>query len=192
MQNYFVLINEFVSSHLNQFVINNNLQTFIWIFADLPIFFLPIFLISLWLYYNFKNIDKKEKLLYIFYAIFIWIVVNLIIQQFNFEKRPETFITPILKHVPDNSFPSDHAAVSFAFLVALYLFWYKKTFWVFLPFVLVMNFARIAWGLHWFFDVFVWALIWIFSAYFIYKMQNKKYVQSLNKFILKIASFFKL
>ena len=192
MLNYCILINHSVSSFLNSFVLNNHLQIFIWIFADLPIFFLPIFLISLWLFYNFKHIDKKENLLYIFYATFLWIFMNFIIQHFFYEQRPNTFITPILKHVPDNSFPSDHAAVSFAFLVALYLFWYKKTFWVFLPFVLVMNFARIAWGLHWFFDVFVWALIWIFSAYFIYKMQNKKYVQSLNKFILKIASFFKL
>ena len=192
MLNYCILINHSVSSFLNSFVLNNHLQIFIWIFADLPIFFLPIFLISLWLFYNFKHIDKKENLLYIFYATFLWIFMNFIIQHFFYEQRPNTFITPILNHVPDNSFPSDHAVSSFAFLTVLYLFWYKKTFWVFLPFVLIMNFARIAWGLHWFFDVVVWALIWIFAAYFIYKIYRHKYIQNLNKFILKIASFLKL
>ncbi len=173
-------------------MINNNLESLVWIFADLPIFFLPIFLVGLWLYYNFKNIDKKTKLLYIFYATFIWIIVNLIIQQFFPMERPETFITPILEHVPDNSFPSDHAVVSFAFLASLFFFGYRKTFWVFIPFVLLMNFSRIAWGLHWFFDVFVWAFIGILSAYVIYKMQDHKYIQNLNSFALKIASFFKL
>ena len=192
MLNHFHLINRFVSSVLNHFVINNHLQALIWIFADLPIFFLPIFLIFLWLFYRFKNIDKKSNLLYIFYINFLWIVINFIVHHLFYEKRPDTFITPILKHVPDNSFPSDHAVVSFAFLTALYLFWYKKTFWVFLPFVLIMNLSRIAWGLHWFFDVVVWALIWIFAAYFIYRIYKNKYIQNLNKFILKIASFLKL
>lgn len=192
MWNYFIFINHLVSLNLNHFIINYHLQHFIWIFADLPIFFLPVFLISFWLYYTLKKIDKKESLLYIFYSVFIWISVNLIFQHFFYEKRPETLITPILKHVPDNSFPSDHSAVSFAFLTALYLFWYKKTFWIFLPFVLIMNFCRIAWGVHWFFDVVVWALIWIFSVFLIYKFKDNKYLKNLNSFILKIASFFKL
>jgi membrane-associated phospholipid phosphatase len=44
------------------------------------------------------------------------VIINLIIQQFFFFERPETLITPILKHIPDASFPSDHTSVSFAFL----------------------------------------------------------------------------
>lgn len=192
MWNYFIFINHLVALSLNNFVINYHLQNFVWIFADLPIFFLPVFLLSFWLYYTFKKIDKKENLLFIFYSSLVWLIINFILQHFFYEKRPETLITPILKHVPDNSFPSDHAAVSFAFLTALYLFWYKKTFWIFLFFVLIMNFSRIAWGVHWFFDVVVWALIWIFSAFLIYKFKDNKYLKNLNSFILKIASFFKL
>lgn len=192
MIDYFTWINQFVSLYLNNFITDNNLEIFTWIIADLPIFFLPVFLIGLWLFYHFKKINKKTKLLYIFYATFIWLAINLIVQHFFPMDRPDTFITPILKHVPDNSFPSDHAAVSFAFLFALFFFGYKKTFWIFLPFVLLMNFARIAWGLHWFFDVFVWIFIGISSAYILYKIHKHKYIQNLNSFILKIASYFKL
>jgi len=50
-------------------------------FADTPIFFLPVFLITLWIYYTYKknttiiseinltkNLLEKENLIYIFYA----------------------------------------------------------------------------------------------------------------------------
>ena len=76
--------------------------------------------------------------------MFIAILSNLLIQHIVHIKRPETFIHPILDHIPDASFPSDHAAVSFAFLIAIYLFGYKRIFWIFLPFVLLMDISRIA------------------------------------------------
>jgi len=192
MIHYLTYINHFFSLILNKLVLLNHLEIFIWIFSDLPIFFLPIFLILFWLYYNIKKINKKDTLLYVFYASTLWIIINIIIQQFFKVQRPETFIKPILKHVPDNSFPSDHAAISFAFLIALYLFWYKKTFWIFLPFVLIMWLSRIAWWLHWFFDILVWAFVWILTAFFIYKIHNHKYIQNLNKIIIKLAWFLKL
>lgn len=186
-------INNQVAIYLNHFVINNHLQTFIRIFADSPIFFLPIFLIWFWLYYVYKwKVEDKVRLLYVFYAVVIWVVLNTLFKLFIFEHRPEWIIKPILSHVPDNSFPSDHATVSVSFLTALYLFGYKKTFWFFLPFVILMNFARIAGWIHWFFDIIVWMILWILSAFVIYWIKDKDYTQKLNKFLLKIASFIKL
>ncbi len=187
-------INNSIAIYLNNFVINNHLEKIIWVFSDAPIFFLPVFLFWAWLYWTFKekNNEKKENLLYIFYSVVVWLILNTFLKIFIFEHRPEWIIKPILAHVPDNSFPSDHATVSFSFLFALYAAWYKKTFWLFLPFVLFMNFSRIAGGIHWFFDIFVWFILWIIAVIFVFKNTKNKYVLKLNQFILKIMSFIKL
>jgi undecaprenyl-diphosphatase len=190
--NYFLEINHYISKALNNFVLNHNLESCIWISSDMPIFFLPIFLIITWIYwtYKIKNNEKKYDLLNIFYWVVLAIIINLIIQHFFFFERPETLITPILKHIPDASFPSDHAAVSFAFLTWLFLAWYKKIWIIFTPFVIIMNTSRIAWWVHWFFDIIAWLIIWILSANIIFK--NKKILEKINKLIIKLTSYIKL
>jgi len=192
--NFFVSTNHHVSSSLNSFVRENHLTKFIAPMADLPIFFVPVFLVSSWLYWTFKrqNQEKKQDLIYIFFAMLVAILLNLFIQQIVHIKRPETFIQPILDHIPDASFPSDHAAVSFAFLLSLYLFDYKKVFWIFFPFVILMNFSRIAGGVHWFWDVVAWFVIWWFSAFIIWKFKNNSILKKISWFFLKVASIFKL
>lgn len=191
---FFININHHVSACLNWFVLSHWLENFVWIFADLPIFFLPIFLFSTWIFYTFfqKSISHKKLLLFIFYSVVLGISINLVIQQFVHLERPDTFVNAILNHVPDNSFPSDHAVVSVSFLFWLWFFNFRKVFWCFLPFAILMNFCRIAGWLHWFFDVFVAFVIWTISAFFIYKTQNAIFFQKLNSFLLKIAKIFKL
>ena len=187
-------INYSVSKFLSEFVLKNNLQAFVWIFADLPIFFIPIFLVIAWLYYTFKekNIDRKKDLILIFLIPIIWIIINLIIQQVIHIPRPETYIKPILSHIPDASFPSDHAVVSFWFLFSLYLFGYKKTFWIYLPFVILMNLSRIAGGVHWFWDIIVGMVIALIVSVLIWRYKNSKVLKSISEFFVKLASYFKL
>ncbi len=190
---FFIDINKYVSSFLNNFVLNNHLEKFIWMMADLPIFFLPIFLLWVWSYYTFvnKNIERKKNLLYIFYWVVLAVLINIIIQKLFPTQRPDTFIKPILDHVPDNSFPSDHAAVSFAFLTWMFLAKYKKTALIFSIFVIFMLFSRIAWWLHWFFDIIVWSLIWIFASFVIFKNTKNIYISTLTNFIIKIMAYFR-
>jgi len=190
--NIFLKINHYISENLNNFVLHNHLENFISKSADLPIFFLPIFLITAWLFwtYKFKNNQEKEKLLNIFWWVVLAIITNLIIQHFFFFERPETLITPILKHIPDASFPSDHAAVSFAFLTWLFLAWYKKIWYIFTPFVIIMNISRIAGGVHWFFDIIAGMIIWIISSIIIFKNNNK--LKKLNKLIINLMNYIKL
>jgi len=192
--NFFEQTNEQTSSMLNNFVRENNMQKYISTFADLPIFFTPIFLISAWLYWTFKNkdIEKKRDLIYIFVSPILAVIINLIIQHFIHIKRPETFIEPILNHIPDASFPSDHAAVSFAFLIAIYLFGYRKIFWIFLLFVLLMDLSRIAWWVHWLWDIIAGMFIWWFSAFIVWKFRKVGFMQKITSFILKVASIFRL
>ena len=195
----FLEINHTITSFLNNFVLQNNLKNLVWFFADSPIFFLPIFFIFFWILFEFfdkKNSENKKinknNLLLIFYSIILWIIINLIIQHFLFFDRPETLITPILHHIPDASFPSDHATASFAFLFWLYFWWFKKIFYWFLWFVILMNTARIAWWLHWFFDIFAGSIVWFLSAFLVFKNQKNKYLIKLNNFILNFAKIFRL
>lgn len=189
--------NKPLSLLLNNFTENIFIEKIVYIFSDLPIFFIPIFLISFWLYYNFKKENKeKSKLLFIFYSIILALIFSIFIQNLIHIDRPEESLKAvwkiILKHIPDASFPSDHASVSWAFLWSLFLFWYKKYFIIFWVFFIIMLLSRIAWWIHWPLDIIVWLVVWIFGSFIIYKLQNFSIFQSINTYILKFSSYFKL
>lgn len=182
---------------------NNFAQWDFWIeffayIADLPIFFLPIFLVFTWLYYVIKNKnEQKIALLFLLYSTFVALFINIIIQKLVHFDRPETALENsgnlILEHIPDASFPSDHTAVSIAFVTALYLFGFRKIALVFLPFAFAMNISRIVVGVHWPLDVIVGTIIGFLSAIFVYKVvQHFELIKKLNIQILKIAAFFRL
>jgi undecaprenyl-diphosphatase len=178
---------------LNEFVRNYHLNKLVAIMADAPIFFAPVFLLSAWVYWAVKHNDEKKKdLIFIFFSIVASILTNLVIQHFVDEARPETFVQPLIDHLPDASFPSDHAAVSFAFLTSLYLFGYKKIFWIYLPFVILMNVSRIAAGVHWFFDVLVGMFVGIFWAIIFKKLRKNSFLNKIANFFVKLARIFRL
>lgn len=195
MTEYLIEINQNIAYCLNTLVLNNWLEKYVWFFADFPIFFLPIFLLVSWIYFTYKIKDnnKKSDLLNIFFWVTLWILISIIIQKVVHIDRPESIIKPILEHIPDASFPSDHATVSFAFITWLFLAWYKRTFYSFTGFVIIMNLARISWWIHWFFDIIVGAIIWIFSSIFIFKCYKKtNYSKKINDLIIKILNYIKL
>lgn len=183
---------------LNNLWNNPLIEKVVFLFADAPIFFLPFFLISYWVYYSCKKDPlHKENLLFIFYSVVIGISLSMIIQQFVHIERPEEHLSNawklLLSHIPDASFPSDHATVSFAFLISLFFAGYKKTCYWFLPFVILMNISRIVAGVHWPLDILVWSVIWILSAVFtFYKIREIKFVKKINSFIIKILHIIKL
>lgn len=190
-------INKPILLYLNNLTSNETISKIVFLFSDLPIFFIPIFLIVFWLYYNKNsNTEWKKTLINIFLSSFLAISISIIIQQFINIDRPESSLENkqnlILNHIPDASFPSDHASVSIAFLTSLYLFWYKKTFFIIFPFLIFMNLSRIMWWIHWPFDIFVWSIIWIFSAFTIYKIRKTIILSKIQNFFIKIRKIIKL
>lgn len=183
---------------LNDFASWETSATIFWYIADLPIFFLPIFLVVMWIYYAKNGKDEQKKsLLFLFHSTLVALVINIIIQKFIHFDRPESALQNsgrlILEHIPDASFPSDHTAVSIAFVTALYLFGFRKVALIFLPFALMMNTSRVIVGVHWPLDVIAGTIIGCLSAIFVYKvLQNKEIVKKLNLLIIKLASFFRL
>lgn len=197
-------LNIFLFQALNDLSVNHIVATIAPLLADLPIFFLPIFLVWMWVYYTYatnpsskQQIDGKNNLLFIFYTTIIAIIISLIIQQFVDIDRPETAITSawslLLSHIPDASFPSDHASVSVAFLVALFFSGYKKIFWSFLPWVILMNISRVISGVHWPFDILAGSVVGIVSAFISRAhVKENKLAWKLNSFIIKLLSYMKL
>ena len=203
-------LNKEILISLNSLINYDFIQTMVLCFADTPIFFLPVFLVSMWIYYTYKhnttviynihlinNLLEKEKLLYIFYAVVIWIVISLWIQQIVHIDRPEEAIKwawmLLLDHIPDASFPSDHATVSITFLVSLFLAWFKKTWIIFTPFVILMLLSRVILWVHWPFDIIAWALVWIFSSFLVFNYLTKNNtINKFNQFIIKIMNYIKL
>jgi len=203
-------INKELLISLNSLTQYDFVKNFTLCFADSPILFLPIFLIWLWIYFTYKknntiiseinltkNLLEKENLIYIFYSVILWIIISLIIQHIVHVDRPEAALQwawlLLLNHIPDASFPSDHATVSVAFLTSLFLTWYKKTWLIFTPFVISMLLSRVILWVHWPFDILVWSLVWVFSSFVIFKYVTKiKTINKFNKFIIKIMSFIKL
>lgn len=202
-------INKEILVYLNSLMDYNFVEIVVSIFADLPIFFIPIFLVWYWIFYSYKkstknisnkiniNLLEKERLLYIFYSIVIWLWINFIIQQFVNIDRPETVLEwvwkLILDHIPDASFPSDHTTAWVAFLTSLSLAWYKKIWYIFTPFIILMLISRVIVWVHWPFDIIAWSLVWIFSSFFTFKYLIKCiYIKKFNEFIVKIMWFIKL
>jgi len=191
-------INIDLLNYFNSLINNGIIKKIVIYFADLPIFLLPIFLLVAWIFWNYKKDNiKKQDLLFIFYSTVLAILISLLIQQFVLLDRPEQHLKNsmelILKHIPDASFPSDHASVSMAFLTALFLAWYKKIAFIFLPFFIIMLLSRIIAWIHWPFDILAWTIVWIFSACIMFKFIKKcKILIKLNDFIIKIMRLAKL
>jgi undecaprenyl-diphosphatase len=183
---------------LNSLTDTQQLQTIFWIIADLPIFFLPIFLISMWVYYVIKNNNEQKKwLLLLFYSTILALTINLIIQNLVHFDRPESVLqwvwNLILDHIPDASFPSDHTAVSIAFATALFFTGYRKIAYIFFPIACLMNISRIISWVHWPFDVIVGTFIGILSGYIIcVVLKENKYITLLSDNLLKLSKIFKL
>lgn len=178
--------------------------------VDLPIFFLPIFLSWMWIYYTYykkdtvvsdlkltPNLLEKEWLLFIFYSIVIWLTISITIQQFVNIERPEKALEWVwkllLNHIPDASFPSDHATVVMTFLWAIFMAWYKKTWYIFMPFAIIMVLSRVILWVHWPFDILAWTIIWIFASFITFKyLINCKYLNNFNRLIIKMMKKIKL
>lgn len=182
--------NQNTSLILNSLTENSIMRIILPYFADVPIFTIPIFLVSYWIYATIRWESKiKETLLMIFYADILSGGIAILIQQFIYEERPLAFLQGrgmfILSHIPDNSFPSDHATIGTAFLVAVYLFGYKKSFYYLLPFFILMFLARVIWGIHYPLDILWGITVGIVAGYIIYKIKNHPILGNINQLIIR-------
>ncbi len=187
---------------LHSFSNNPLVEKFVIIMVDSPIFVLPLFLVWYWFYYMYNKTEnisenKKHDLIIIFYWTVVALITSIIIQQFVNIDRPEQHLQAwwklLLDHLPDASFPSDHATVSMAFLMWIYLAGYK--YWsafLLLPFI-SMNLSRVIAWVHWPFDILAGTIVGCLGAYLTYKyIAQLKFVKSCNSWIMDLLKCIKL
>ncbi len=161
--------------------------------ADVFVFFYPVYLVVLYLYWVYRIYRYKKASLYIFFSVLFSFLINIFIQLFVDKSRPETFITVkgklLLQHVPDVSFPSDHAVVSSSIAWSS-IYWAilnkdKNIFYIgilLLIFSFIMMISRVAAWVHWVTDVIVGFFIGMIIPAII--LWNKIFVV-LDKYIFK-------
>jgi hypothetical protein len=90
--NFFIFLqenfNKPVLVYLNSFTDIKIIADIVYIFADAPIFLIPIILITLWIL-NRKNQNIKNNILFLFYSMIVAILISITIQQFVHMERPE-------------------------------------------------------------------------------------------------------
>ena len=116
----------------------------------------------------FKLGDKRRIILIeVILASILGLVINLAIGLFYFHPRPFMLglCTPLIHHVPETSFPSDHATILFA--ASIYLIGFRR--WIYLgSFILVLafltSFGRVFCGVHFPLDIAGSLLVGALSA----------------------------
>ena len=141
------------------------------IFAYVFVVMYPIFLVCLYLYAIIKKKPIiKQGAIYVFFATFLAVLINIWIQCFFYKERPIVVLNQVVAEetllhdiLPTSSFPSDHAVVSMTFAMAVLIWWIysKKKFFtwsgvIFLIVSFIMTVCRILTLVHRPTDILAW------------------------------------
>ena len=100
-------------------------------------------------------------------------LITAIAAHFYYNPRPFVVgnFTPLISHVPDNGFPSDHVLLAF-FVAALFFIFQRKTSYLLLPLAVIVAVSRVYVGVHHPIDVlgsFLIVFIGMLAAHLILK-----------------------
>ena len=126
-------------------------------------------------YYYWKNIEARKRILkltlYILPASFVLAKIG---SYFLYIPRPfvSDGITPLIQHVADNGFPSDHTLLASA-IASLFLFINRKwAIWLWVITIIIAT-SRVLVGVHHTIDVVGSILISLLVAGMIYSLHKK-------------------
>ena len=152
-------------------------------FSDFHIFFMAGLLVVLWLYAVYSRQSLyKESALYVAWTILFSLAIYLAVNQlFPIRPRPEAVsaITPIIAHLPDNSFPSGHAIFAAAALVATVLFLKIRYLTAAVCSLgILMILARVMAGIHYPGDMIVGAFLGVVLSLVFYRIHRHTWIQA--------------
>ncbi len=163
---------------INNLAVNKYINLFFSFCAQYLIFIFLILVILIWFYkkpISEKLDNKRIFMLSVLSSIVSWLVIDKILGFIYYEPRPFVRfhnIHLLFHYIANNSFPSDHSAVTMA--LASIIFIYNKKIGAFLIFLSVLiGFSRVFSGVHYPDDIIVGFLSGILSAYIIYMLRDK-------------------
>jgi len=186
--NILIFLNEYMKYH----------ETLLWlvpITADIFVFFYPVLLILLYIYWILKKDSfYKKSALWVFWAGILSAIFN-VFSQFFFDKaRPNIVLwlidnkaeTVLHTYLPTSSFPSDHSAMWMSIAMWLLLWGYKNkdkkfifVWWIFFFFALLMWVSRVMVAVHWPTDVISWFIVWILIPVLLFQKTIYKKIEKI-------------
>ena len=129
------------------------------IFVAKYFFVIPIALGGMYFLTHHWEIRKKMIILSAI-SLPLTLIGILILNYLYYDPRPFiiTHFDPIVSHIPDNGFPSNHAALTFLIALIIYTFNRKIGLFLFLISILV-SITRVYLGLHHFVDIIAGILL---------------------------------
>jgi len=133
-----------------------------------------ICLIALWFVIKQSNEERKKLLVLAIIALPISYVVAKLLGHFYYDPRPfvENSFVPLISHMPDNGFPSDHTLFASAIASVVYAFDKKWGTGLFILAFLV-GISRVLAGVHHGVDIAGSLIITIAVTIFVYKIVEK-------------------
>lgn len=116
------------------------------------VYLVPVALLVIWFWSGPR--EKATAVRVTIAGLLGWLVVNSVIGHFFFRSRPSlNAAKELLFHLPDKSFPSDHATLGFALAFGFFLAGYRKISLFFLILTFTFSTLRVFTGLHFATDV---------------------------------------
>ena len=154
------------------------------------VYLVPVALLVIW-FFNGPR-EKLTALRVTVAGLFGWLVVNSIIGHFFFRTRPSiNAAKELLFHLPDKSFPSDHATLGFTLAFGFWLAGYRKIGTFFLILTLTFSTLRVFTGLHFTTDV-LGGLVVGFVMAWVGQWLKRPFDSSIGEPLIKIAKILRL
>lgn len=145
------------------------------------VYAVPFALVGLWLWCRYGG-DKRDSVASRLWlaeltvaGVLGWQVLSRFVKLFYFRNRPSVAgenVKELFFNRPDESFPSDHAALFFGFATYAYLSGRRTLGHWLLAAALGVSAARIVTGTHWTTDILGGMVIGIASAYAVWRLRE--------------------
>lgn len=154
------------------------------------VYLVPVALVVIWFWSGPR--EKLTAVRVTVAGLLGWLVVNGIIGHFFFRTRPSlNAAKELLFHLPDKSFPSDHAALGFTLAFGFWLAGYRKLGIFFLILTLTFSTLRVFTGLHFTTDV-LGGLAVGFAMAWLGQWLKRPFDKYVGEPLLKLAKLLKL
>lgn len=154
------------------------------------VYLVPVALVLIW-FFNGPR-EKATALRVTVAGLLGWLVVNNVIGQFFFRTRPSAAAArELLFHLPDKSFPSDHATLGFTLAFGFSLAGYRTISIFFLILTLTFSTLRVFTGLHFTTDVLGGVAVGLAMAW-LSKWFKRPFDRYIGELVIKLAKLLKL
>lgn len=176
-------LNMAVSELLVGFAGNYLLDHVMIISAEYASYLVPPLLVAMW----FHDGKARYVSFFVFFTVVVSILLSYVLGGFYYHPRPYIFFDTLLSRVPQNSFPSQHAATMFPLAFTLLYKNFHRIGYLMLGVASVNAFARMYVGFHFPLDILVGTLLVIPAIVLTVYLED--YIDGFTEFTSEVESY---